>query len=176
MVRRVLWKWQLKVAGYLSSQSITGKTKMVVSHHLELMKSYQGKKQSNSFALELFFYCEAGRFSAYFEYFWLWQEYFSLISVVQWNWSFLQPSEGCKYCLLYVSVEKYHWNGLLEFVNLAVNVCLNMIGCFEIVPLSLAPTVIYVRSTWVLSFFFFFFSDLSRRLCLAHSFCFVSTC
>ena len=31
---------------------------------------------------------------------------------------------------------------VLEFVNSLVNVCLNMIGCFEVVPLSPALTVI----------------------------------
>ena len=65
----------------------------------------------------------------------------------------------------------WHKTALLKFVNLSVNVSLNMIGCFEVVPLSSAPTVIWVRPT-----LYFFFSDLSWRHCLAHSFCFVSSC
>ena len=31
---------------------------------------------------------------------------------------------------------------MLKFVNSAINVCSNLSGCFEVVPLSLAPTII----------------------------------
>ena len=45
---------------------------------------------------------------------------------------------------------------LLKFVNSAVNVSSNMIGYFEIMPLSSVPTVILIRPTKGSPSFFFF--------------------
>ena len=45
---------------------------------------------------------------------------------------------------------------LLKFVNSAVNVSSNLIGCFEVVPLAPAFTVIWVKPTSVCSLFCFF--------------------
>ena len=44
---------------------------------------------------------------------------------------------------------------LLKIVNLAVNVCSNLIGCFEVVSLAVASAIIQVRPTRVLPLFFF---------------------
>ena len=60
---------------------------------------------------------------------------------------------------------------LLEFVNSTMNVCSKMIGCFEVVPLSPAPTVIQVRPTRDLSLLFDCFQNSSTRHCLVRSFC-----
>ena len=46
----------------------------------------------------------------------------------------------CVYVYCYVPLSCL--DNMLEFVNLAVNVCSNMIGCFEVVPLSPTLTVI----------------------------------
>ena len=63
---------------------------------------------------------------------------------------------------------------LLEIENLAVNDCLNLIGLFW--SCAISPRLYCYLSEILqgISVFFFIFS-MSRRLCLAHSFCFVSS-
>ena len=58
------------------------------------------------------------------------------------------------------------------WIWLAVNVCLNLIGCFEVVPLVTTPTAILVRLTRVFPLLLFF--STSRRLSLAPCFCFAT--
>ena len=69
-----------------------------------------------------------------------------------------------------------HWIILLKFVNWAVNVCSNLIDCFEFVPLSPTPALIYVTPAKVSSSYFGVFFSTSRRLCLVCYFCFASSC
>ena len=67
---------------------------------------------------------------------------------------------------------------VLKIVNWAVNVCSNLIGCFEVE--LLAPPLLLSKwdpQEFSLSYFIFFlFFRTNRSLCLAPSFCFASFC
>ena len=53
---------------------------------------------------------------------------------------------------------------MFEIVNLAVNVCLDLIGCFEVVPLTSTPSVIEVGPTKGSPSSFSFFQHKQKAL------------
>ena len=59
---------------------------------------------------------------------------------------------------------------LLKFIYLAVNVCSNLMGCFEVEPLSSTPMIIKWDPPRNLPLLLVFFS-MSRRLYFTHCFC-----